>query len=268
MKLTQAVEKFLIAKQADGVKESTITWYQTSLRRLIDMYGNWDISEVGIDDARAYIVKLRSETVSTHTLFKWVRALRSLMKWLYEERKIDDDFHRRINLPRLPNATPKGVDLDDVKALLDSCGANPAGFRDESIILFLMDTGCRVGGLCGLLMEGLDLEHRSAKIFEKGDKGRLVLLNDPVVSALERWIEARPFPECEWLFTSLVEAAPMNPNSVIQMLRRRAKRVGVTGRINPHAFRHGFAREFIRNGGDIGVLSDLLGHAGMAITKK
>ena len=59
----------------------------------------------------------------------------------------------------------------------------------------------------------------------------------------------------------------MNPNSVLQMLRRLAKRVGVIGRVNPHAFRHGFAREYLRAGGDLASVSDLLGHSQITVTK-
>jgi integrase/recombinase XerD len=52
----------------------------------------------------------------------------------------------------------------------------------------------------------------------------------------------------------------LTDSGIALILKRLKKRAGVTGRTNPHAFRHGFAREFILNGGDIVVLSKLLGH--------
>ena len=60
----------------------------------------------------------------------------------------------------------------------------------------------------------------------------------------------------------------MNPNSVIQMLRRHKRRAGVTGRVNPHSFRHAFAREYILNGGDLASVSDIMGHSQLAVTKQ
>lgn len=60
----------------------------------------------------------------------------------------------------------------------------------------------------------------------------------------------------------------MSGNTVIQMLRRLGKRAGVKGRVNPHAFRHAFAREFILNGGDIASVSDLIGHAQIGVAKQ
>ncbi|MCJ7824630.1 MAG: site-specific integrase, partial [Anaerolineales bacterium] len=77
----------------------------------------------------------------------------------------------------------------------------------------------------------------------------------------------REFDESPLLFTSLEDGRPMNPNSVLQMLRRLGRRAGVEGRVNPHAFRHGFAREYLRNGGDLASVSDLLGHSQITVTK-
>jgi integrase/recombinase XerD len=45
------------------------------------------------------------------------------------------------------------------------------------------------------------------------------------------------------------------------LLQRVGKRAGVTGRINAHSFRHAFARNFLRNGGNLAVLGRLLGHS-------
>ncbi len=50
------------------------------------------------------------------------------------------------------------------------------------------------------------------------------------------------------------------------MLRRLAKRAGVEERVNPHAFRHGFAREYLKNGGDLASVSNLLGHSQITLT--
>jgi len=267
MKVNEAVEKFLISIQADGVKDSTVNWYRVRFRRFLDMYGDHDIGEIDIDDVRLYIVKIREEDVSAHTFFSWVRVVRRLFKWLYEERKIDDSFHRRIKLPKLPQPVPKAVEIEDVVKLLDACEGTPGEARDRAVILFLLDTGCRVGGLCGLKVKDLDLANLRAEIYEKGERGRLVLFGERTAEALRRWLTSRPFPDSEWVFTSLVVDSPMNPNSVIQMLRRLKRRAGIQGRVNPHAFRHAFAREYIINGGDLASVSQLMGHTQIAVTK-
>jgi integrase/recombinase XerD len=60
----------------------------------------------------------------------------------------------------------------------------------------------------------------------------------------------------------------LTEDAVGEVLRRLKQRAGVKGPVNPHAFRHGFAREWLRNGGDIAVLSKVLGHADPSTTMR
>jgi integrase/recombinase XerD len=51
------------------------------------------------------------------------------------------------------------------------------------------------------------------------------------------------------------------------MLKRRAKEAGIEGPVNPHGFRHFFAREFLLSGGDLATLADLMGHSSVEVTR-
>jgi site-specific recombinase XerD len=85
---------------------------------------------------------------------------------------------------------------------------------------------------------------------------------------MRAWLRARPLPESEFVFTSIRDGRRMTGSTVIQVLRRMGKRAGVSGRVDPHAFRHAFARELILNGGDIGTVSQILGHTQIGVTKQ
>jgi integrase/recombinase XerD len=52
-----------------------------------------------------------------------------------------------------------------------------------------------------------------------------------------------------------------------QILKRIAQRSGVQGRFNPHAWRHFFGAEWVRRGGDISTLMDVMGHSSIEVTK-
>ena len=268
VRVAEAVERFVVALQADGVKPGTVTWYRHRLDRFVTLYGANDVRRLGIDDVRAYVVQVRELALSAHTQFTLVWVVRRLFKWLYEERKIDDDFHKRLKLPKLPQPVPKAIEMADVLRLLEACPEDVRGARDRAIMLFLLDTGCRVGGLCGLNVADLDFEHSRGQLFEKGDKARMALFGERTSEAVRYWLGVRPFPDSEAVFTSLMEDRRVNPNTVLQMLRRYKGRVGIRGRVNPHAFRHAFAREYILNGGDLASVSEMMGHTQIAVTKQ
>jgi site-specific recombinase XerD len=70
------------------------------------------------------------------------------------------------------------------------------------------------------------------------------------------------------LWMSETEDTALTSAGIYMMLKTLKKKTGVTGRVNPHSFRHGFAREYISRGGDISTLAKLLGHADMSITAR
>jgi site-specific recombinase XerD len=268
VKLRDGVGVFLVALRADGVKPETVALYEHRLSRFLSLYGDKDIRKIDLDDVRSYVVQVGELDYAPHTQYTLVRVVRRLFKWLYEERRINSDFHKRIRLPKLPQGKPKAIEMQEVMALLEGCDGTAAGVRDRAVMLFLLDTGCRVGGLCGLRVADVDLRHKRADLFEKGGKAGMVLFGDRTGRALRGWLKVRPFPENEYVFTSLREDRGMNGNTVIQMLRRRARRAGVAGRVNPHAFRHAFAREYILNGGDLASVSEMMGHTQIIVTKQ
>ena len=159
MKVNEAVERLIMALLAEGVKKETIKWYRVRYARFLSGYGHLRIEAVSIDMNRAYLAGLREVGISPHYFYSHARVVRRLFKWLYEERLIDDGLWKRIKLPKIPPAEPKGVDLEDVRKLLSACPSTIAGKRDKAIILFLMDTGCRVGGLWNLKIEEIDLDN-------------------------------------------------------------------------------------------------------------
>jgi site-specific recombinase XerD len=144
--------------------------------------------------------------------------------------------------------------------------------RDFALILFLADTGCRVGGLCSLCLGDLDFQENLATLTEKGSKTRLVPFCEVTAAALHRWLEVRPTSNSPEVFLKLGQRGeldgPLEKRGVSQMLSRRAKRAGIEGPHNPHSFRHAFAREFLLSGGDLGALKDILGHSTIVVTKE
>lgn len=285
MLLSEAIEALLIATRVDGGTPATVRSYRQKLKPLPIFLGDVEVGQITADDLRRFMAHLMDRPsrwqshpkhrpqkggLSPFTIAGHGRALKRLFNWLEAEGELSDNPVRRIRIQQPKRREPKGISLEDFLTLLNTTeGDRVADSRDRAILLFLTDTGCRVGGLCGLEVQDVDLDAGLALLMEKGEKARFAPFSRPTADAIRAWLAVRPEDAGPHLFVSLGNKAQgaLTPNGVRQMLGRRARRAGVTGAVNPHAFRHGFAREFLMDGGDLATLADLLGHSSVEVTK-
>jgi len=171
--------------------------------------------------------------------------------------------------PRTGKGAPKGITLEDFQKLLTAAEESMCPERDRALLLFLADTGCRVGGLVGLTLADLNLGRRWAVVNEKFDKSRSVFLSEATAQALREWLDVRLEWDIagDWVFLSHHGEGQLTVYGVNQLLTQLKERGGAEGRCNPHAFRHGFAREYLMNGRDLATLSDLMGHESVQTTR-
>lgn len=285
MLLSKAIASLLVATRVDGRSERTVKFYRDELAHLLRFLGDVPIVSVTIDDLRAFIDDQMRERIlhggqstrkpqrgrfSPHTIRARVRAMKRLFNWLVEEGHLEASPAQRVKMPRLKNTEQKRINTDDFLALLKATeGKTVADLRDRAIILFLYDTACRVGGLCGLRLNDLDLEQGLGVVTEKGEKSRFVMFTQDTRQALQDWLEVRPQDKGPWVFVGLNQKSKgqLQTGGVGQMLRRRAKQAGCAGPTNPHSFRHGFAKAYLMGGGDLGTLADIMGHSDVGVTK-
>lgn len=265
MKLESAIDEFLIASRADGLQETTLAWYGHMLKPFAVFFAGRSLESISTNDLRLYIIKIRSE-YSPDTAHGHVRTQHRFWKWCNLEYSTPNPM-RNIAYPTLPKqVTPKAVDVADISKMFRVFKDTYADKRDKAILCFLADTGCRVTGLCTLTIENLDMQRHKATVTEKGRKTRNVVFTEFTAGVLQVWLDVRA--DVVPVFYNLTTLEPLTRFGVEQMLTRLRKRAGVKGRTNPHAFRHAFGREYLRNGGDLATLSRLLGHADVETTLK
>lgn len=280
--VADAVNEFLVAARADGKKTETIRWYRSRLKQMVSHLGARTLAALTVSDVREYLVELRGRKTRYHgatyrrevrgglskdTVHGHLRALRYFFAWAAAEYALVGwNPMGRVQMPRLDHsAVPKAASLDDLAQLLAVMGDDPAGRRDRAILLFLADTGCRAGGLLQLKLCDLNLHDGSAMVCEKGGRSRLVYFGAPVAVALARWFEVRPAGQ--FVFCSMRSGSEaLTLGGLHCMIRRRKKKAGVSGRVNPHAWRHCFGKSYIDAGGDAGSLRRLMGHSDVKTT--
>lgn len=282
MKLSKALDSFILSCRAAGLSKKTHGEYQRSLNHLVIFLGDPHITKIKADDLNRFIVSLQERKVrypkhsrrqpvqgalSVHTIHAYVRYIKRFFNWLEFEGKIStaQNVAIRLRKPRLPKLPPKDISETDLRSLFNAARhSGKLAKRNVAILFVLVDTGCRVGGLVRLRVSDVDLENCIALFNEKGEKTRAVPFEDATRQALLAWLAERP-GQTDFVFSG--REGQMSIHSVYHMINRLAKKAGVKGRANPHRFRHTFAKDYLMHGGDFGTLADLMGHSDIKITK-
>lgn len=287
MQLTTAIERLCEATAAEGRSGRTVEGYQKTLRYLVEFLGDPEIEAIGVADLRRYAADLRTRSeryannpyaatqeggLSPFTVASYLRSVKRLFNWLVDEELLDINPAARLKVPSPAKREPKAMSLDDFDRLLAAtAGADAVQIRDRAILFMLGDTGCRAGGLCHLRIKDVDLVRMTVRLIEKGEKTRIIPFSEMTRDALQAWLAARPAVTEPWLFVTMgprITSTRLTEDGLKEVMRRLKKKAGVQGHVNPHAFRHGFAREWIRNGGDLATLSRMLGHSDPAVTAR
>lgn len=203
--------------------------------------------------------------LSPMTIFRNLKTARAFWHWAVE---IDEALHQspmhgmKLKMPPKPSASSKAAPLGTLRALMSVMRASP---RDWAMYLFLLDTGCRRGGLCTLTLERLDLESRHAVLIEKGGKEQRVYFTDETARAMRLWLKQRPKVASHTVFLSIRTKDEMRPDSVTMWMRRKCDQAGVTP-IGPHAIRHAVGIHLASHCEPLSLIRDLFGHSSALVT--
>lgn len=268
MLLSKAVEGYFYDKSTI-YSESTLESYHYVFKLLIAHIGDQEISEVQPNQLKAFLVWLKQDYVpnrfngDTSPLspagvdLHW-KGIRSLFKWAYQTL---DVVRPDLDLPRPHYDRPqvKSFSEDEVRRLLKASDQRiPTARRNKALILFLLDTGLRLGEALRIKMQDINFENGEILVAPYGTgrktKPRMVFVGNTAKRAL-------------WLYVARIDDArpadrlfPMSKVAVRIMLKRLSVRSGVAD-VYPHRFRHSFAIWFLRGGGDVFTLQRMLGHS-------
>lgn len=147
----------------------------------------------------------------------------------------------------------------DIMLLRESC----KNVRDKALISFLLCTGCRISELTQLDIVDVNFEQKEVKILGKGNKERIVYLDDLCVKQLKDYLGARK-DTSPALFVGK-GTNRISSNGVRANLHRIASDAGVNN-VHPHRFRRTLATNLINRGMSIQEVATILGHENINTT--
>lgn len=235
------ITAYLTSCRADGLAKRTIAWHEYNLSLMVRFAGGRSIT---ITLLREFIDDMHQRKLSAYTIRGRIRSLKKFFHWCVDEELLVDDPSQRLKLPRAPHRIPRGISLEDFGKLF----ANARSARDRAVLMTLLDTGCRASELCGMRLSDLNLETGIVLVCGKGNQEGFVSLSSLTCETIAKWLEERN-SKTDSLFTTIT-GEKFTYHTLKEILRRLKRTTGVKGQCNPHSFRHGFAREYLMNGGD------------------
>jgi integrase/recombinase XerD len=177
---------------------------------------------------------------------------------------------------------PKVISVADVDRLIETArqdtereglsqAARLKALRMRCLIEMLYATGLRVSELIALPLSAATTRERFLVVRGKGDKDRLVPLNEAAREAARTWLAAlreAGATDGRWLFPSDGASGHLTRQAFARDLKTLAGAAGLrAGALSPHVLRHAFASHLLQNGADLRVVQELLGHADIATTQ-
>lgn len=199
-----------------------------------------------------------------------VSSLRSFFRYLTTKAGLlEENPVKDLEMPSARKSIPKYLTLEESLELL-SAVSTKSPQRDLCILTFFLNCGMRLSELVGIDLQ--DIRENTVRILGKGDKERIVYLNDACLYALEEYKKIRRQPHAaahrDALFLSS-RGTRLTPRRVQQIVGECMRSAGLAGKgYSPHKLRHTAATLMYQHGGvDIRVLKEILGHANLATTE-
>lgn len=260
----EALQEFILKKQAEGKSERTISDYRNFVRRFFAEYPSaWP------DNLKAAAYQHLAEKVSPATYNLRLIYLRAFFQYCLQEGYINANpligFKRKKVSDRFVN-----LDLETLKALLDLPNRKTyTGLRDYALILLTLDTGIRPSEALSLMPEDVNLKAATVTVrpeIAKTRTPRILPLSPATVEALKELIAARPE---EWKDAPLFcnqDGRPMLETSWNHRVGDYGGKLGI--KLRAYDLRHLAATWYLKNGGNVHGLRILLGHADLQMAKK
>lgn len=242
---------------ADKKSRYTVKQYCLLIRAFLDRIKK-EPHQITAEDLEMYRRYLSIERkYSKNSLYLSTMVIHAFFKFL--------GSHTADNMkaPRRGQPMPKYISEEEMRALIEAARGNS---EVMAIILTLGYSGLRVGELCALDVDDIDFSDGVINVRSgKGDKGRIALIEEKTVTALKDYLDARKATSGP-LFLS-THRQRMNERNVQRIIKKYAKRAGITKKVTPHVLRHTFATTLLKQGADIRIIQQLLGHASVATTQ-
>lgn len=272
------LECYLADCEARGISPRTLSWYRDRGQRIvafletIGVVRPQEVRRSSVSQLMAHVRSLerRGKPLERQTILGYWQVGKGFLTFLRAEgaRQGPNPFDE-FGKPRVPEKAMWAPSPEECLAMLKIPDRRTTrGIRDVVLLYLFIDTGMRLSALRSVKVGDIDIPERKIRVVEKGGRERLLPFGVQTLRWLRRYLAASRLELDGYLFPGH-HGKPLSRKRIDEIIKHCAAKAGVHGgKVSPHDFRRAFAREFLRHGGDLESLRQLLGHSSYAMVKR
>ncbi|RKZ97545.1 MAG: hypothetical protein DRQ42_09500 [Gammaproteobacteria bacterium] len=203
--------------------------------------------------------RIQRHKVSVSTINQTIGAWKILQVDILKREWVDFQIKRPRKEKKLPMVLSREEALRLVNAL--------PNIKHRAILTLAYTTGLRRNEMLGLKLPHIDFDRNQIRVVDgKGRKQRMVPVPDSVLSLLRTYCEA--YRPKQYLFAGYGYdlGKPYSATSFTNIVKRAARKAGISKNVSPHVLRHSFASHMLEQGLNLKALQMILGHHSMKTT--
>lgn len=263
----EAVELFLVELKVLNRSKRTVKWHKENLHaaKVYLQKQNMPVSlPFPVDIVKKNLILYCREELELkpRTINMRLCSLKLLHMFLVSEGYLKENPLKNISYLDTPQNLIQSFSDEQIALLLRIPKQNTfTGLRDFTIMLLLLETGCRVSELANIKISDINLTSGYIKVMGKGAKERNIPIQSNFKKVLRKYLFHRGELDHEFLFIT-VDNNPLKVRAIQERMDVIGEKAGLKSvmRTSPHIWRHTFARKYIVNGGDVFSLKSILGH--------
>ena len=250
----------------------TILNYKNDLIKLEEFLDikKYKVSDLDYKRVNEFIIYLKELDLNSNSINRILSSCRSYFKYLEKNNIVKTNIFKLTNSLKKDKKLPNYFKYNDFVDMINSIDlSTPLGVRNKALLELLLATGARIGEVVHIKCSDVNLSTLEIKVLGKGNKERIVYLNEHTKEALDDYLNSSRNillkNNCEYLFLNHL-GTRLTDRGVRTIIDSIIKKSALNLKITPHSFRHSFATMLLNEGCDLKSVQELLGHVNLSTT--
>ena len=254
-------------KYERAYSDNTVGAYMNDLNKYEEFLKK-NILESDTEDLEKYLKYIKN--LESTTVAHKITSIKSYFNYNIKREIVSVNPADKVSRPKLTKHLPEYLTEEEVGKLLDVEVKSPYDYRNKTILELLYSSGIRISELVNIKTPNYDSEECLIRIMGKGSKERIVPLGDYAVNIINDYMNNyRPLinkKHTDYVFVNN-RGDKISRQFIFKVIKKEALKKGIKKDISPHTLRHTFATHLLKNGADLRIIQELLGHENISTTQ-